>query len=255
VLRRHVAGRWLDVDEHRSSAEPRHRRRGRKERIAGEQHFVAGANFAGHQRQQQGIASRCAAHGVLHLTQAREVVLELAAIGPEDEPPRFTNAVEGAGDFVPQSGSLAPHVEQRHTNGGSRGGIVRPRCGHEPLRWFEASERAAAKAARPPAGLSCQGRSRTVGFFAPTVKTVPACWHFDKTALRQARDEASVRMFLADQRLRHRISRPGGPLPWGRAAGTAQRSHRATAPDRAEQSIRHPRAPCRRCSVSLPAHG
>ena len=80
------AGR-IKVDKHGLRAQPGDCRSRREERVAGNDHFIAGSDVVGHQRQQQGIAPRSATHGMRHLAIVGQRFLERLDIRPEHEPP------------------------------------------------------------------------------------------------------------------------------------------------------------------------
>ena len=82
-----IEGGGVDVGEYRLGAEPRHGAGRGEEREAGQDHLVAGRYIQGHQGQEQGVAARGAADGVLGLAIGGHELFELRDFRASTKPP------------------------------------------------------------------------------------------------------------------------------------------------------------------------
>ena len=105
-------GRGVDVREDRHGAQARDGAGRREERVAREDHLVAGADVERHEREQERVAAGCARDRVGHAEGTGQFVFQIVDVGAEDEPPGVTDAVERGPDFLPQDGILPVEGEQ-----------------------------------------------------------------------------------------------------------------------------------------------
>ena len=97
-----------------AGAEPRDRAGRGEEREAGQNHLIAGGDVQGHQGQQQGVAARRAADGVLGLAVDGKLLFELRDLGAEHESAAVANPAECGHDFLSQCRVLASQVQERN---------------------------------------------------------------------------------------------------------------------------------------------
>src|SRR5712692_2042420 len=103
----------LDVREHRARTQHADDPRSRNERKRGDNHFVAAADPANAQRQQQRIGARGDADTEPPAAVARQFLLERRPVRAQDELLRADYVVNRGADFVRDGGGLRPQVNQR----------------------------------------------------------------------------------------------------------------------------------------------
>ena len=107
VLRVDIERLRIDVGKDRPRAQPRDRAGRGEKREAGQDHLVARGNVQGHQGQQQGVAARGAADGVLCLAVAGHLLFELRDLRAEHESAAIADPSQRGEDFRPQCRSAA----------------------------------------------------------------------------------------------------------------------------------------------------
>ena len=173
----------LDVGEDGPGPQPRHGAGGGEEREARQDHLVSGPDPQRHQRQQQGIAPRGAAHSMFGLAILGQVLFQFGDLRSQDESARIADPAECRQDLLLQDGVLSSQVQQRDALDRpilsifANRGRSHARCSPELWQWPPRTAAAGGRKGGAPYLLLAGGSTADERFAPKGVHPALCVWH------------------------------------------------------------------------------